>query len=75
MNKHIFAPQPLPMLHGRPQRQSASSGVVWRKLVPALLPCLAAAFMATQFVPHYGEAVSGLFSQVAQGLTFALDRR
>lgn len=68
---------PMPYRGGLSRRQvqgEKRSGKVLRAALPAALLQFAGAFLAMEFVPHYGEAISGLFSQVSQGLSFALDR-
>lgn len=73
MNKHNYALHPMSNLRHSPVRRVtvASSGL-WRKLIPALLPYVAVALMTTQIVPHYGETVALLFSQITDGLSLAL---
>ena len=39
------------------------------KFLPNLILRAAFLFLAVQFVPQYGEVVSGLFDQVSNGLT------
>lgn len=74
MIKNSLSPFPsscLPAVSARPRHQR---GLAVLSLLPNVLLQGAAAFLAMEFVPHYGDVLADLYGRITQGLNFALNR-